>query len=299
MGLFSAIASIFGGANKKAAIGAASNAQLGAINSGINSLYTGQTQGIDALNLGRDSAITTLNNAQSGAIPELDAQMGANNSDLQATLAGFAPWLTAGQGAITSEGNLAGLNGNDPQAAAIAALKASPLFQSLMANGNNNILANGSATGGLRGGNIQHSLAQFGTDTLSQVIQQQLANLGGIAGQGLAAGQAGSAARLGTDNLNTTLAGGKASILTGTGTNIANLQDSTGTAIAQLLANNGINVAALQGQGGQVAAGGILGKANADGGIFGSIASGLGGLVGAIPGLNNLPAFGTTLGKLI
>lgn len=70
------------------------------------------------------------------------------------------------------------------QSAAIEGLKNSPLYQSLYRNGQNTILANASATGGLRGGNIQSSLANFGADTLASVIQNQLQNLGGISGQG-------------------------------------------------------------------------------------------------------------------
>lgn len=99
----------------------------------------------------------------------------------------FAPYVQNGAGAATAEGNLAGVNGNDAQDAAITQLQGSPLFQSLMRNGNNNLLANGAATGGLRGGNIQSSLANFGRDSLAQVIQQQLANLGGLSSQGLSA----------------------------------------------------------------------------------------------------------------
>lgn len=49
------------------------------------------------------------------------------------------------------------------------------------------MLANASATGGLRGGNIQSSLANFGSNTLATVIQQQLANLAPISTQGQAA----------------------------------------------------------------------------------------------------------------
>ena len=56
--------------------------------------------------------------------------------------------------------------------------------------GNNAILANASATGGLRGGNTQAALAQFSPQLLSQLIQQQFGNLGGLTsvGQNAAAG---------------------------------------------------------------------------------------------------------------
>lgn len=78
----------------------------------------------------------------------------------------------------------AGVSGADAQQQAISQLQNSPLYESLFRNGQNTLLANASATGGLRGGNTQSSLANFGRDTLSQVIESQLTRLGGVAAQG-------------------------------------------------------------------------------------------------------------------
>lgn len=83
------------------------------------------------------------------------------------------------------------------QQGAIDALMASPLYGSLIRNGENAILQNGSATGALRGGDMKGALANFRADTLAQVIQQQLANLGGIASGGQ--GAAGSLGALGAN----------------------------------------------------------------------------------------------------
>jgi hypothetical protein len=47
------------------------------------------------------------------------------------------------------------------------------------------MLARASATGGLRGGNIQGALAQFRPQMLQQAIEQQYGRLGGLAGAGL------------------------------------------------------------------------------------------------------------------
>lgn len=88
----------------------------------------------------------------------------------------------------------------DQQQAAINALQSSPLYTSLYRNGQQAVLANASATGGLRGGNVQSSLANFGADTLAQVYQQQLANLGGISGNGLSTG--GTLGTLGSNSAN-------------------------------------------------------------------------------------------------
>jgi hypothetical protein len=49
------------------------------------------------------------------------------------------------------------------------------------------VLQDASATGGVRGGNTQRSLADFGADTLMKTILQQLSSLGGLAGMGMGA----------------------------------------------------------------------------------------------------------------
>lgn len=125
--------------------------------------------------------------AQSAANAQIQsAQMGIDEQRRQFDLsrADQAPWLQAGQQALGQQGGLLGLNGADAQQAGIDALRASPGYQSLYRNGEESVLSNASATGGLRGGNTQHSLYNLGEDTLSAVIQNQLANLGGISGLG-------------------------------------------------------------------------------------------------------------------
>lgn len=66
------------------------------------------------------------------------------------------------------------VSAGDAQSRAIAALERTPLFNSLISNGEDAILANASATGGLRGGNNIDRLTRFRADTLSNVIQNQL-----------------------------------------------------------------------------------------------------------------------------
>lgn len=100
------------------------------------------------------------------------------------------PYANAGAGALTGQQDLIGLNGNGAQQTAIDALKNGPQFQSMLAAGNNNILQNASATGGLRGGNTQAAIAQFSPQLLNQIIDQQYTRLGGLTtlGQNSAAG---------------------------------------------------------------------------------------------------------------
>lgn len=112
----------------------------------------------------------------------------------------FAPYLAAGNKGLGSILDLLGLNGNDTQGSAIDALKASPAFTSLFNTGVDTINQNAAATGGLRGGNTQNSLANFGSGLLSTVIQNQLSNLSPLVATG--AGSAGTLGGLGQQNAN-------------------------------------------------------------------------------------------------
>lgn len=92
----------------------------------------------------------------------------------------LAPFAQTGTDALGSQRGLIGLDGPDAQRAAIAALQGSPQFTSALQAGNDNILANASATGGLRGGNTQAALAQFAPQLLAQAINDQYSRLGGM-----------------------------------------------------------------------------------------------------------------------
>lgn len=111
------------------------------------------------------------------------------------TRADFAPYLAAGTGALDGLGDLVGINGDPEQQAALDALKESPFYQSLFRNGEEAVLQNAAATGGIRGGDTVRGLADFGADTFMQTIQQQLSSLGGLANMGL--GATGSVANFG------------------------------------------------------------------------------------------------------
>lgn len=100
------------------------------------------------------------------------------------------PYVQAGTGALTAQQNLIGLGGPEAQRAAIEALRGSEEFGFLTRQGEEGILANASATGGLRGGNTQSALAQFRPALLSAMITDRYNRLGGLVsiGQNAAAG---------------------------------------------------------------------------------------------------------------
>ena len=78
----------------------------------------------------------------------------------------------------------AGMTGTEAQAAAIERISQSPLLAELMAQGEQGILQQAAATGGLRGGNIQGALAQFRPQMLQQEIERQYSRLGGLSAAG-------------------------------------------------------------------------------------------------------------------
>lgn len=130
------------------------------------------------------------------------------------------PYVEAGVGATEQQQALLGLAGPEEQAAAVQAIEGSPQFQALTQQGEEGILQNAAATGGLRGGNVQRALAKFRPELLSSLIQQQFQNLGSVAGRGQAS------------------AAGQASAGQATGANIAQLlaqrgQAEAGGALAQ------------------------------------------------------------------
>lgn len=139
------------------------------------------------------------------------------------------PFIQTGAEANTALAELLGLSGAQPQQAAIQSLQASPLYRSLFRTGEEAILQNASATGGLRGGNTQRSLADFGADTLANVIQRQLQSLGGLYTGGVNAANTGA-------NLATGYGGNMAGLLTGGGTLNAN-----NILTNQAIANNASN----------------------------------------------------------
>lgn len=125
------------------------------------------------------------------------------------------------------------------QQTAIDALKSNPLYTSLINQGNQAILANASATGGLRSGNTSANLANFDANTLAQVYQSQLGNLG----------------------------------------NLVNLGQNSAAGVGQFGANYANSAANVMGQLGSAQAGGILGGAGALGaGINGGFSDLLKGL---------------------
>jgi hypothetical protein len=94
------------------------------------------------------------------------------------------PYINAGSSALAQQMSLIGLNGTASQQDSLNSLLASPEYSTGVRQGEEAILQNAAATGGLRGGNAQNSLANFRSDLLNNMISQQYNRLGGIASLG-------------------------------------------------------------------------------------------------------------------
>lgn len=155
----------------------------------------------------------------------------------------LAPYRDAGQEALGMQGALLGLNGAKAQQMAIQQLQGSPLYKSLFNNGQDTLLANVSATGGLRGGNTQGALANFGRDTLSGVIENQLSNLGGVSALGqnsaVQTGNFGQNSANSISNLLGQKGSAQASGILGSAGSLASGLNGAAGSLAQLLQHNG------------------------------------------------------------
>jgi hypothetical protein len=141
---------------------------------------------------GLEAATGRFGQDEADAVRRAAAAEGRLNEEAQrrgaeataAAQAGQDPFASAGLDSLAQQRALAGLDGPEAQQQAIAMLEQSPQFAAMLQQGEQAILANASATGGLRGGDTQGALAQFRPQLLTALIEQQYARLGGLAGAG-------------------------------------------------------------------------------------------------------------------
>jgi hypothetical protein len=138
------------------------------------------------------SAAKTAANAQTQATSESMAEQRRQFDSIQAL---FRPYVEAGGGALARQLDLVGNNGPEAQQKAIQAIEMGPEFAAMTRQGEEALLQNASATGGLRGGNVQSALSRFRPEVLSSLINQQYQRLGGLTslGQASAGNQAAGA----------------------------------------------------------------------------------------------------------
>lgn len=216
-------------------------------------------------------SVISANGAKSAADTQANAtqsQIAQQNYEFNTVRGLLKPYVDAGtngligynnavqgyQGILGNLNNLTGANGNGAQQTAINGLQQNPLYTTSMNLGQQAILANASATGGLRGGNTIANLGYLPGQVLSNVMQTQIGNLGtSLNGQGNLVSQYG---------------------------NLVNVGQNSAAGTGQAAMNTGNNITGLIGQQGAIGAGATLAGTNALTGAIGQIPKLLGAFGG-------------------
>lgn len=272
-----------------------SNAQKNAAQNAANAQLTANQNALNAQNQLFNNAMGYQNNA----LTQGNALANNQQSQLQNL---FAPYVQAGQQALGGMGQyasgglqafqqqqaLSGALGNDAQTQAMSGIQNSSMFRGLAQQGENAILQNASATGGLRGGNTQAALAQFQPALLNQLLQQQFSNLGGLSALG--SQNYGTMAGLGQGSASGQAQGGLGILQSQLG-----LQGQIAGNAANLAGANTQAVTGLMGQQGAINAGNILSQGKADTGLFGNLGNAINlvSMLGAQGFLGGTPSGGS------
>jgi hypothetical protein len=180
---------------------------------------------------GTDSAVSAGNQGINNALT-------SNRKSLEEIQNMFKPYMQAGTGALTGQQDILGLNGNTAQQNSLNSIQSSPIFQGLMSQGENSILQNASATGGLRGGNTQKALSQFSPNLLNTLLQQKLQGLQGLTNLGFNASGANANAVQNFGGINADLLTGQGRINAGgavdKASNFSGLLDTAGNGAGRL-----------------------------------------------------------------
>lgn len=134
--------------------------------------------------IGGGKAKKASRRAEAAQIEAQEKAIAEQRRQFDLTRADYAPYLKTGLAGLGDLGDLIGVNGADAQAAGLLNIQNSPELAAIIRNGEEAVLQNASATGGIRGGNTQSSLANFRGDAFANQLQTQITRLAGLAGLG-------------------------------------------------------------------------------------------------------------------
>lgn len=272
----------------------AADTQSNAVKQAQQTLNDATARAQEALASGNQQAIAEQRAAVAAARAQLEQStaqaLSAQSGRFDQARGALDPYAQSGSRALEAQNNLLGIGagGAEAQQQAYAALQNSPAFKALSQAGNDQILAGASATGGVRGGNTQGALAQFGTQNLANLIGQQYNQLGGLSqmGYGAAGAQSNLYGQQGQNEANLYSGQGQsiANLLQNSGANISQLLSGGGQSLANLLFQSGQGISGLQSDLGAIQSGRELGLGKAYGDSTKSFWGGLGTLGGALLG---------------
>jgi hypothetical protein len=134
--------------------------------------------------IGGGKAKKASRKADAAMMEYLDKAIGEQQRQFDVTREDYSPYRTTGLAGLTGLGDLVGVNGDAAQSAGLLNIQNSPALASIIRNGEEAVLQNASATGGIRGGNTQRGLADFRSDAFVDQLNQQIARLAGLTGIG-------------------------------------------------------------------------------------------------------------------
>ena len=257
-----------------------------------------------------NNAALAQNQAQFEASQRLQSQLMRQQLGTQMAIAGMqiaesrnqfaavqrvlSPFITAGNEALgplrqyqdtgleamQDQRALIGMNGSTEQQQAIQGLSNSPEMAAYVAQGENAMLQNAAATGGLRGGNTQAAMAQFRPQLLAGLISQQYDRLGGLTSLGANTSsmlyQTGASAAAGQANAGMQVAGQVGSALAGYSQGVGNAYANASAVGQSNLANMGSAYNQYYNNQGAIAGGNALAQSQANIGMANSISGALG-----------------------
>ena len=200
-------------------------------------LKGGATGAIEMLDMLNRTGRTDLADQYAAGLQQAETAAGTASGFLQ-------PFQQAGDTALQQQLALSGALGPE---AFQQAYQESPQIQFLREQGEQGVMRNAAAMGGLGGGNVQKELSRFNQGLASQGLQQQIQNMSGLASQGQSAagGMANIATGLGSQQLNAQM---------GLGQRLAGQTQTYGLPAAQSIGNLGINLAAGRTRAGELLA---------------------------------------------
>ena len=278
------------------------------INGGMgaaDTLYQSGMMARNDINNARD------NSAQARAASHRRLQRGTD-----AAAGGYAPYLESGAGANSILAALSGSMGNGAQGQAFQDFMSSPEQAFLRQQGEQSVIRNSAALGGLGGGNVMKELTRFGTGLASQDFNNHFNRLSSVSDRGFNAAQGNAqvqmnqgnqAAGLANNNANREQAYGNAlggiasdtgsniaQVLYGTGQGVAGQRSQTTSALSQLINNQGAGASDIIGQGAAQIAGSQQNLAE----LLGNLQTGQASQVASLPSAAQLTQPTNFLGQV-
>ncbi len=133
---------------------------------------------------GGNAAKKASKKAEAAQLEYLNKALSEQQRQFDVTRSDYGPLLQLLAPSVKGLGDLTGINGTDAWTAALENVQNSPTLARIIENGEDSILANASATGGLRGGDIQRGLADFRGDAFIDELNAQMSRFAGLAGLG-------------------------------------------------------------------------------------------------------------------